>query len=133
MAFLGSWPLVALVITYRFLLDSHPFLLEALHANNLGSLPFQVHLRLSRELLPLATTTCLPLFGQLVKKGTNHFKKLFQKISHDHSIFSNMSFDSHQTCLRSCARPCSKTWLCAHPIIPCFRLPSNVFFFYVAY
>jgi hypothetical protein len=42
-AFLGSWALVVLVITFKFLLDSWPFLLEA---SSLGSFPIQAHLKL---------------------------------------------------------------------------------------
>jgi hypothetical protein len=63
--FLGKFPLVASVVASRFLLDSHPFLLEAMEANSLGSLPFQAHLRLFQELFPLATTTCYPHLGSL--------------------------------------------------------------------
>jgi hypothetical protein len=39
-AFLGSWALVVLVITFKFLLDSCPFVLEAIGASSLGSFPF---------------------------------------------------------------------------------------------
>jgi hypothetical protein len=64
-AFLGSWALVVLVITFRFLLDSYPFLLEAIGASNLGSFPFHVHLRLFEEFLPLIATTHLPYLNSL--------------------------------------------------------------------
>jgi hypothetical protein len=40
MVYLGSWAFVMLVIAFTFLLDSLPFLLEAIGVNNLGFLPF---------------------------------------------------------------------------------------------
>lgn len=40
MVHLGSWAFVTLVIVFTFLLDSRPFLLEGIGANNLGLLPF---------------------------------------------------------------------------------------------
>jgi len=39
--YLGNWVLIAPVITYRFLLDFHSFLLEAISANYLGPLFFR--------------------------------------------------------------------------------------------
>jgi hypothetical protein len=41
---LGSWALVALVITFKFLLNSSSFLLEMIGVSNSGPLPFQAHL-----------------------------------------------------------------------------------------
>ncbi len=41
----GSWALIALVITFKFLLNYHPFLLEVIGVSSLESLPFQAHLR----------------------------------------------------------------------------------------
>ncbi len=43
--YLGSWGLVALVITSKFLLDFCLFLLEAIGVSRLGPLLFQVHLK----------------------------------------------------------------------------------------
>jgi hypothetical protein len=43
--YLGNWALVAHVIVFRLLLNSRPFLLEAIGASNLGSFPFRVYLR----------------------------------------------------------------------------------------
>ncbi len=40
-----------------------------------------------------------------------------------------MSFDSHQSRLKSCVRLGVGAWLFVRPIIPCFHLPSNVLFF----
>jgi hypothetical protein len=40
MVYLGSWAFVMLVIVFTFLLDSRPFLLEAIGVNNLSLLPF---------------------------------------------------------------------------------------------
>jgi hypothetical protein len=44
--YLGSWALVAFVITFRFVLDLCSFLLEAIGVNSLVPLPFYTHLRL---------------------------------------------------------------------------------------
>jgi uncharacterized membrane protein len=40
MVYLGNWAFVTLVIGFTFLLNSRPFLLEAIGVNNLGLLPF---------------------------------------------------------------------------------------------
>jgi hypothetical protein len=50
--YLRSWALVIIVIVSRFLLDSCPFLLEAIGVNGLGPFLFQAHIRLMQELLP---------------------------------------------------------------------------------
>jgi len=55
----------------------------------------------------------------------SYFKKIARPFFFQYLF--NMSFDSHQARLRSCARSNSKTLLCAHPVIPCFHLPSNIF------
>jgi len=68
--YLGSWALEFFVIICRLMLDLHSFLLEVIGANNLGSFPFQALLRLFQELFPLVVATCLPLFEQLVERGT---------------------------------------------------------------
>jgi hypothetical protein len=130
MVYLGSWAFVALVNAFTFLLDSCPFLLEAIGVNNLSLLPFQAHLKLSKNKILLVTTTCLPLFEQLVKMGVIQLQKTISKRLHDYSfsnIILNMSFDSHWTCLKSYARPSVETWLYACLVISCFCLPSNVF------
>jgi len=71
MIFLGSWALVTLVITSRFLLDLHPFLLEAIGVSSSSSLPFQMHMRLSWKYFPPIAITCLSMLEQLVKRGAN--------------------------------------------------------------
>jgi hypothetical protein len=48
--YLGRQLFVAPIIALRFLVDSRPFLLEVVGANNLGLLSFQAHLRLVYEL-----------------------------------------------------------------------------------
>jgi hypothetical protein len=40
-AYLGSWALVVLVIVVRFMVDQHPFLLEALAQTDNNTFPFQ--------------------------------------------------------------------------------------------
>jgi hypothetical protein len=105
MVILGSWALVALVIAYRFLLDSHPFLLEVIGVSSLGLVPFKVHLKLFQEFFPLIAT-CLPSFEQLAQRGTYRFQEIISKIFHNQSfsnIISNMSFDSHH--MHACDTP----------------------------
>jgi hypothetical protein len=73
--YLGSWTSIVLVIAFRFLLDSHPFLLlEAIGVSNSGLLPFQPHLKLFRKFLSLTTATCLPLFEQLIKRKVDQLQ-----------------------------------------------------------
>ncbi len=73
MAYLGNLALVAPIIIIRFLLNNHPFLLEAIGAT-IWSTPLQAHLRLER-LLPPNVMFCIPLFVQFVKKGIDQFQE----------------------------------------------------------
>ncbi len=88
MAFLGSWALVTCVIAFRFLLDSCPFLLEAIRASNSGSLPFQAHLKLSKELPPFVVRKCLPPFEQFAKKGVDQLQEIILEKLDNHSFYS---------------------------------------------
>lgn len=74
-------------------------LLETIRANNLGLLPFQMHLKLSRNLFPLVVIVCLLSFEQLVKKGSNWFQEIILERMHDDSfsnIIINMSSNLHR-------------------------------------
>ncbi len=64
--YLGSWALVALIIIARFMVDQHPFLLEALARINNNTFPFQQHLKATCDLLPPPTYACFPPFEQLI-------------------------------------------------------------------
>jgi hypothetical protein len=71
-----------------------------------------------------------PFFKHLVKKIVNHLQEKISKKLHNHSfinIFSYLSFDSHQTCLKSCVRLGADVWLIAHLVILFFHLPLSVF------
>jgi hypothetical protein len=128
--YLMSWALVTSIIASRFLLDFHPFLLKAIGANSLGSLPFQAHLRLTQRLLRLGVVTCVPPFEQLAEQGANCFQKNISKRLHDHFfniIFFCLLFDTHQTCLKLCAGQDAKALLLTCLIIFFFPLLSNVF------
>ncbi len=57
--------------------------------------------------------------------STNHFKLHHHSFS---NIIFNMSSNLHRAHLKSCAKPSTRVWLYIHFIIPCFQLPSNVFF-----
>jgi hypothetical protein len=97
--YLGSWTLVVFVINSKDLLDSRPFLLEAIGASNSSSLPFQPHLKLFRKFIS-TTTSLTPVWATYKeeKKSTSidYFRKTTQP------FISNMSFNSHQACLKSC-------------------------------
>jgi hypothetical protein len=43
--YLGNWRFSALIITFRFLQDDHPFVLGAIMANNSCPLPFQAYIK----------------------------------------------------------------------------------------
>ncbi len=59
---LRIWAFVVSVITARFIVDQHPFLLEALARVNNNTFPFQQHLKTSCDLLPPPIHACfLPL------------------------------------------------------------------------
>jgi hypothetical protein len=80
-AYLRSWALVTPIVVSRFLLDSH-MLLEAIGVNNLGPLPFQLHMRSTQEFFPLGATTCFPPFEQLVERKIDCLQeKYFRKIT----------------------------------------------------
>jgi len=81
MAFLGSWALGTCVIAFRFLL-------EAIRASNSGSLPFQAHLKLSRELPPFVVRECLPPFEQFAKKGVDQLQEIILEKLDNHSFYS---------------------------------------------
>ncbi len=128
--YLGGWVLIMLIITSRFLLDSRPFLLVAIGASSSNSLPFQAHLKLSKELFPSVVATCLHSFEQFSRRGINRLKETISKKLHDHffsSIISDMSSNLHRTCFKSCAELGVGAWLFAYLVIPYFHMPSNVF------
>jgi hypothetical protein len=62
MAYLGSWALVAPIITTRFLLDSHPLLLKVIGARISNIFPIQAHLKSTCKLLPLDVVIYVPPF-----------------------------------------------------------------------
>jgi len=66
--YLGSLALVASIIIVRFMVDQHPFLLEALAQVDNNIFPFQQHFKVACDLLlPLAHTCLLP-FEQLIEQ-----------------------------------------------------------------
>jgi hypothetical protein len=58
--YLMSWALVIPINTFRFLMDSCTFLLEAIRASSLGSLPFKMQLMLFQKLFAPVVITYLP-------------------------------------------------------------------------
>jgi hypothetical protein len=51
--YLGSWALVAPIIAIKFLLNHHPFLLEAIDANDFSPFPYQNPFEVGTRVLPL--------------------------------------------------------------------------------
>jgi hypothetical protein len=47
--YMGNWALIARIIVNKFLSNHHPFLLEAIGANNFGPVPLDAHLKLAWE------------------------------------------------------------------------------------
>jgi hypothetical protein len=64
--YLGSWALVTLVIAIKFMVDQHPFLLEALAWVDNNTFPFQQHFKVACDLLPPPTHACFLPFKQLI-------------------------------------------------------------------
>jgi len=63
--YLKGWAFVISIIVVRFMVDQHPFLLEALIQIDNNTFLFQQHFKATCDLLPLART-CFPPFEQLV-------------------------------------------------------------------
>jgi len=128
--YLGSWAFIEPTITTRFLFYHYLFLLEVISVHSFGPPPFQVHLKLAWELFPLDVMACIIPFMQFVKKGLDWLQEnIFDKL-HNYSFFniiSNIAFNSHYACLRSCEGPKVGAWLFVCLIVPPFHLPSNVF------
>lgn len=69
---LRNWALIATTITTRFILNHHPLLkLEMISASTFGPFPFETHLKLAGELLPLDMVACVVLFMQFVERRSN--------------------------------------------------------------
>jgi hypothetical protein len=129
--YLGSWGLVALIITSNFFHNDHPFLLGAIRVSNLNSLPFQAHLKWVHDLLPPTVQTSIPPFEHLLERGKNCLQKNISKNMHKHSfsnIISELSLDYHCVRLRSYAGPSLGVCLSTHLVIPSFKMASNIFF-----
>jgi hypothetical protein len=60
--YMGNWAHIAPIIVTKFLSNHHPFLLEAIGANNFGPLPLDVDLKLAWEFFLLFVVACIPLF-----------------------------------------------------------------------
>jgi len=64
--YLRNWALIALVIVVRFMVDRHPFLVEASTQINNNTFLFQQHFKATCDLLPPPTHACFPPFQQLI-------------------------------------------------------------------
>jgi hypothetical protein len=131
--YLGSWAFIALIITLRFLVDFHLFLLEVIRVKNSSSLSFQTHLRLVLKLLPMVATLCIPPFEQLAKKGVHQLQENISKQLHDHSFSSillYLSWDSHHACLSFCIGSKMGIWLSTHPVT-FFFFPCGFKYFFL--
>lgn len=97
--YLGSWALIALIITLRFLVNFRLFLLEAIRVGNSSSLLFQTHLRLVRKLLPMVATLCIPPLWTTCREGCTsiskkHFKVIAQPFLFQHPFWLVLGFTS---------------------------------------
>ncbi len=90
-SYLGSWVLVALVITTRFMVDQCPFLLEALTQINNNTFLFQQHLKVTCDLLPPPTHACLPSFEQLIRQQMVQLQVSISECLHHHTLLSMFS------------------------------------------
>jgi hypothetical protein len=61
-AYLGSWALIALIITIRFMVDQHPFFFKTLTRVDNNTFPLQHHFKVACDLLPPPTHACFPAF-----------------------------------------------------------------------
>jgi hypothetical protein len=127
--YLGSWALVAFVITSRFLLHSRPFLLEGIGANNLRPFLFQTHLKSMWEFFSLRVTRCALFWviGQerhILPLG-EYFKKIAWPFLYKHIFLFTFQFALNT--IGSCVGLGASVWLLIHLVIHFFHLPSDVF------
>jgi hypothetical protein len=83
---LGDWGFVALIIASKYLFDYHPFLLEAIVANGLGSLPLQTHLKLACNFFLHVIQACIQTIFKEKNKlfSKEHFRGFTQTIFFQH-------------------------------------------------
>jgi hypothetical protein len=92
-AYLGIWALVILIIVVRFMVDQHPFLIEALTRIENNTFPFQQHLKAACELLlPLARAHVFFLFEQFIKQQMFRPQNSILECLHHHTL-CNMFFN----------------------------------------
>jgi hypothetical protein len=127
---LGELRLVTLIIALNFFARRASIFIRGYSVNNSSPLPFQAHFKRVCDLLPQATQISIPPFQQLLERGAYYFQENTSKNVHDHSFFSiisKLSLDCHYTWLKSCVGLGSSAWLSTRPIIPSFRMASNIF------
>jgi hypothetical protein len=66
--YLKNWALLTSVIAVRYMVDQHPFLLEALTQFDNNTFPFQQHLRVVCDILPPLAHACLLPFEQFIEQ-----------------------------------------------------------------
>lgn len=129
MAYLGNWALFAPIIIVRFLLNNHPFLLEAIGATiSVYSFPSTFDIR------GVPSPKCGALhspFCAICKKGNQFQESILCKL-HEHSfsnIIYNMASNSYHMWLRFYVGLGAHIYFFACQVIPSFCLVSNVFSF----
>jgi hypothetical protein len=123
--YLGNWALVALIIVVRFMVDQHPFLLEALTWINNNTFSFQQDLNAACDLLPPPTCACLPPFEQLIGQQIVQFQDSISETLHHHtfsSMFPNGISKVHQAQILSCFSPRANDLFTTQPVLLAFRL-----------
>jgi len=128
--YLGNLALIASIIITRFMVDQHPFLLEALTQVDNNIFPFQQHLKVTCNLLPSPTRTCLFPFEQFIGQQMVQFQDSILEHLHHHT-FSNMFFDRlfeiHCVRILSCSGLEVGIWLIIWLAFLTFQLSSPSF------
>jgi hypothetical protein len=89
--YLRNWAFVALIIATRFMVDQHPFLLEAFHESIINFLSSNT-LKTTCDLLPPLARACFRPFEQLIRQQIVQFQDSISERLHHHNLF-NMLFD----------------------------------------
>jgi len=126
MTFLGSWALIALVITFKKKFEFMFALIGGYRGKQFKFIPFPSALNIILGVSSLDCNMSTPYSNNLQRGEQIDFRRLFQK---DYTTipFLASSFDSHWACLKSYIGLGMEAWLFTRPIILCFHLPSSIF------
>ncbi len=127
--YLGSRAVVVFIITIKYMVDQHPFLLETLAQVNNNTFIFQQHFKAASDLLSLPTHTCILSFEQLIGQQMVCLQNSILMQLHHHTIFS-MFFDkiseAHHVHIFSCYGFGANVWFTTSSIFLTFQ-----FFYFI--